>query len=296
MERRWRGAVVAVVVSALAMTSSVVPGCGRDRRPTDSPAATAYRQFKDAGKVFDCLDSYDTVLAAGGQETFDVPRLRDAARQYAGTNDAYLKSLMAIAFPGPALPIADELRHTVRTEIGYLDLLAGISIPADAFPLLNQVYYGEAAYSETSDRLREALGNPVPRATRALSLFELARQTERRDAVTLNQLFDSALASADLVAAREVKRIEQARLADFRDALDAIDFPESFADRVADLKIKIEASIDVSRRQVDVPDTSRIVREPPQGGPEFQARQLAATTLADELARVDPPQSAPPTC
>lgn len=287
---------LARVVVAGAVVSIVLGACHAESPPADSAVTTAYRQFKDAAKVFDCVDAYDTVLAAGQADAIDVPRLRRAAREYSHANSAYVGALDAIGFPDPARAIAVELRRAVTDEIEALELLSGVSRPADAYPLLNHVYYGEAAFGEITDRLREALGNPVPQATRALSQFEFARQTAKRDDPTIGKVFEAAVAAADLEAAKEVKRVERQRLTEFRDALDTIDFPDSFDARVAELKARIEDSIAFSARQVDVSDGVDIVPTPPSGGAEFQARQAAAATLATELAEVDPPQSTAPAC
>lgn len=292
--RRGRtAAAVAAVVVAVA-----VNGCGQ--RPSDAEAPTpetvAYRQFKEAGQLFDCFRAYDVVLAAGRTDDFDVPALRQAARDYSDRNTTYVNALVRIEFPSDASPIATELRTTVTTEIVNLDLLSGISTRTDAYPLLNQVYYSEAAFNEISDRLREALDRPVPRATRALSEFELARQTAQKDTLAVHELFAAALTAGDLDAARNVSRIQQRLLTQFSNSLDTIDFPDEFAPRIVDLKAKIQASIGYHQRQVDVPNVALIVATPPEGGPEFQAREQAASSIADDLAKVDPPQSRPATC
>lgn len=288
--RRSACAVAALLLSA-------VVGCGQaSEADAPDPETTAYRQFKEAGRLFDCFPAYDTLLSAGRTDTFEIPVLRKAAREYSDRNAAYVDQLGRIDFPGDAKTIAVELRTTVTAEIVNLDLLSGISTSADAYPLLNQVYYAEAAFNETSDRLREALDRPVPQATRALSRFELARQAAQKDTLALTRLFDTALAVGDLDAARNVSGVQQALLVRLSASIDAIDFPDSFDDRVADLKSKIQASIAYQQRQVDVPSVTMIVATPPEGGPEFQAREQAATSIADDLAAVDPPQYRPPNC
>lgn len=283
---------------AIAAVVTAVVSCGQLPSEADAPTpeATAYQQFKEAGQLFDCFPAYDTVLAAGRTDTFDVAVLRQAARDYSDRNTAYDGALGRISFPGDARPIADELRKTISEEIINLNLLSAISSPIDAYPLLNQVYYAEAAFNEISDRLREALDRPVPMATRALSQFELARQVAQKDTLEVHRLFDAALAVADLVALRNVSRVQQTLLAAFANSLDGIDFPDAFDARIADLKNKIQASIGYHQRQVDVSDITLIVVTPPEGGAEFQAREQAAAAISDDLAKVDPPQSRPPDC
>lgn len=289
---RTAAALAAVAVAA------ALAACGQPPSDADAPTpeATAYQQFKEAGQLFDCFAPYDTVLAAGRADTFDVAALRQAARDYSDRNTAYVAALIRIDFPTDARAIAEELRRTVVSEIVNLDLLSGISTPTDAYPLLNQVYYAEAAFNEISDRLRESLDRPVPQATRALSQFELARQTAQRDTLTVHRLFDAALAAGDFEAARNVSRVQQALLTQFSASLDTIDFPDAFDVRIVDLKAKIQASIGFHRRQIDVPDVTLILATPPEGGPEFQAREQAASAISDDLAKVDPPQSRPPDC
>jgi hypothetical protein len=297
MRHSWRRGRVAVAL-AVAAAAGTIAGCGQPPSDADasSPETVAYRQFKDAGQLFDCFRPYDTVLAAGRTDTFDVPELRQAARDYSDRNATYVAALVRIEFPPDAKPIADELRQTVTAEILNLDLLSGISTRADAYPLLNQVYFAEAEFNERSDRLRESLDRPVPQASRALSQFELARQTAQKDTLTVHRLFDTALVAGDLDAARNVSRIQQQLLAQFSASLDGIDFPDAFRARVVDLKAKIQASVDYHRRQVDVPNVTLIVATPPEGGPEFQAKEQAASAISDDLAKVDPPQSRPPDC
>lgn len=293
--RRRRGRTAAALAAVTVV--AVLTGCGQQSdAEAPTPEATAYRQFKEAGQLFDCFAPYDTVLAAGRTDTFDVAALRQAARDYSDRNSTYVAALVRIDFPTDARAIAEELRRTVVAEIMNLDLLSGISAPVDGYPLLNQVYYAEAAFNEISDRLRESLDRPVPQATRALSQFELARQTAQRDTLTVHRLFDAALAARDFQAARNVSRVQQALLTQFSSSLDTIDFPDAFDARIVDLKTKIQASIGYHQRQVDVPDVTLIVATPPEGGPEFQAREQAASAIADDLAKVDPPQSRPPDC
>lgn len=295
MKRSRRRRMCALAIAAVV---ALIVSCGQPPSDADAPTpeAAAYTQFKEAGQLFDCFPAYNTVLAAGRTDTFDVAVLRQAARDYSDRNTAYVSALGRIAFPDDARPIAEELRSTIAEEIINLDLLSGISLPADAYPLLNQVYYAEAAFNEISDRLREALDRPVPQATRALSQFELARQVAQKDTLTVHRLFDAALAVGDLAAARNVSRVQQALLAGFAHSLDGIDFPDAFDSRIADLKNKIQASIGYHQRQVDVADATMIVVTPPEGGPEFQAREQAASAISDDLAKVDPPQSRPPDC
>lgn len=283
---------------AAAAVAAAIAGCGQPPPGADNPTpeATAYQQFKEAGQLFDCFGAYDTVLAAGRTDTFDVPALRRAAREYSDRNTTYVAALVRVDFPTGADPIADELHHTVTAEIMNLDLLSGISTRGDSYPLLNQVYFAEAAFNEISDRLREALDRPVPQATRALSQFELARQTAQKDTLTVHRLFDAAIVVGDLEAAENVSRTQQALLAQFSRSLDVIDFPDAFDARIVDLKTKIQASIGYHQRQVDVPDVRSIVATPPEGGPEFQAREQAASAISVDLAKVDPPQSKPPDC
>jgi hypothetical protein len=287
--------------AAAALLTSVVvaglAGCSRQSEAeAPTPEATAYTQFKEAGRLFDCFPPYQTVLAAGRTDGFDVPGLRQAAGQYSDRNRSYLAALGRIDFPVDAATIADELHRAVTDEIANLDLLSGVATRDDAYPLLNQVYYGEAAFNDISDRLREALDRPVPQATRALSAFELARQVAQKDTLTVHRLFIAAVAAGDLDAARNVSRVQQALLVQFSSSLDTINFPDAFHARVADLKTKIQASVGYHQRQVDVPAASLIVATPPEGGPEFQAREQAAAGISDDLAKVDPPQSRPPNC
>lgn len=292
--RRGRSATALAAAAVAAM----VAGCGQgpSDAETPTPEATAYQQFKEAGQLFDCFAPYDTVLAAGRAESFDVAALRQAARDYSDRNTTYVVALVKIDFPADADAIAEELRRTVISEITNLDLLSGISTPTDAYPLLNQVYYAEAAFNEISDRLRESLDRPVPQATRALSQFEFARQTAQRDTLTVHRLFEAALAADDFDAARNVSRVQQTLLTEFSSDLDAIDFPDAFDVRIVNLKAKIQASIGYHQRQIDVPDVTLIVATPPEGGPEFQAREQAASAISNDLAKVDPPQSRPPDC
>lgn len=290
---RRRGRVRAAAAPLILL---VIAGCAPSVADDPTPEASAYKEFREAGELFDCFPAYDTVLSAGRSDTFDVPSLRTAAGEYSARNAAYVETITRIAFPPEAAPIAEELRKTVTAEIVNLDLLSGISNHADAYPLLNQVYYAEAAFNEITDRLRDALDRPVPEATRALGQFELARQVAQKDTLTLQRLFDAALATGDLEAARNVSRTQQTLLRQFAVSIDRIDFPDDFLTRVDDLRTKIDASIAYHRRQVDVPEARMIVPTPPEGGPEFQAREWAAAGISEDLADVDPPQSPVPDC
>lgn len=287
---------IAMVIAAAALTAFA--GCSDDKRASETDPIL--EQMNATYDVYLCSTAIDTLDAAGNSTTFDKPALRAAALEYSDLTVKQAKLLAEIDYPEAAQPLADELQRILYDQASTLDLLSAVTVDEDAYPLVNRHFYDAAAFYVAEDELKAAIGQPVAQATVAADLLGLALQRAQVDDPTVTRLFDAAVAAKDLSAAKAANRADELQLQAYIDAVKAIDFPDQFDARAADLVTKIEAGIAFDRRQVDVPDTASIILTPDDGSPEFRAEQEAARSLIDDLyvaAPESPEQkSDPPKC
>lgn len=244
----------------------------------DSEAA--YEQYIASLDAFDCDTSYGDLTTLNLEQ--DVDGVHDAAREYRGLLESWDSAVKAIDFPAVASDSVQELLSINADEIAHLDAAIAATEPLEVDDALRLVFLDEARAFVAGDELREALGHPIDPAYVTLDQVELARATFQVDVIGVAGQFSQAVEDGDLAAATAANEVEIAALRTYRDAVDAMEFPDEVADLVEELKAKIDALIEYDERQVDVASAEDIVNEP-EGSAEGKEMDEAYDALADGL-------------
>lgn len=288
---------VCIAVVGVALAASLA-GCGADSPRASSSSSVAapspsvppvdpslaFEQYVKAARPIDCSSAYYELHEA--YEDGDYVVMRDRAGVYRDEVAAFDAQLGKIDFPAAARPIVDRMRALNATELdGLHELAAGATGNDHTAIVTKQVYADDASVMVEADRLRAALGHPVPQAGYAADQLRAADRTFLKDTAEVRSRWEAANAANDLDGAKAASAIEIDALQRYIDQLGTIAWPPGYEDRVKTLRETLGELIEFDRRQVAVAAEVETAQEPEEGTPTLRDRRAALNELWDGLSQ-----------
>jgi hypothetical protein len=284
--------VVGIAVATSVAGCGGAPGASSPSSPAVDPNV-AFKQYEEAAKPFECSPLYGEMGDAAQVGDFDV--MKDKARKFRNVVVTWDAALAEIAIPAAAQPIVDGMRELNASELAGLNALADVDgKDADRINIVRtQVEVDDSSVTVEGDRLRAALGHPLPQGLVVADQLEMAERTYWRDVAPVSAKWNAALAASDLNGAKAANAIDEAATQRYIDKLGTIDWPPgTFEGQANTLREHLRELIEFDRHQVDVATTAQIVQAPEGGLPAMKAADDAKEALWLVLARfgqsVDP--------
>jgi hypothetical protein len=285
------------VVGCVVATSAA--GCGGTGAPAASSASSvaapsasntavdpevAHRHLEKAARPFECSDAFTEMGDAHHDRDFTV--MRDKAREYRDVVATWDAELDRIAFPAAAEQIIDKIRALNATELdGLNEIAAGGSDTGRISVVRSRVEADDAATMVEGDRLRAALGHPVPPAGYAADQLESAAMAFLKDRVQVWSRFEAARDADDVDGMKAASAMEIAAFERYSDELGIIVWPPGHEERVSMLRETLRTLIESDRREGTVADATESAQEPKEGVPTLRDLRAAKQPLWVDLVR-----------
>ena len=124
------------------------------------------------------------------------------------------------------------------------------------------------------NRLRAALGHPVPPGIDAADQLEAADASFYKDKALVSVKWKAAMAANELAGAKAANAMERDALQRYIEKLRTIPIPAGFEEQVNAMREILTGFVESDRRQVDVATVADIVPAPEEGAPNLVSSRM----------------------